>query len=332
MTAEKIIPRDLTLTQLDQRIKSLAGQERELLCLLIQHIQELHRRKGHLELGYPNLYSYLIEGVGYSKGSAHRRIEAARLVMEIPDALNDIKSGDLKLTQVALVQKAAREKTKNSLRAVTTQDKQAILKSISQHSFEHSQHQVAAFFDLPIKQQTNLKVQADESVRFEISIPKGLFEEMKQAQALISHAVPTSDWVAYMKYATELILKQKTKVRTLKASRFKSVQPEGATAVHEIGVEPDTQQQFPTVGNSVSLTNSAKAFTARQRKILLAATPTCQFRDPITDKTCDSRWFLQIDHKQSRWAGGKTTITNAQVLCAHHNRLKYRSEIGVRPV
>lgn len=100
----------LSLTQLNQRMKSLAGQERELLCEIIQTIQEVHRRKAYLELGYANLFSYLVEEVGYSEGSAHRRIEAARLVTEIPEALAEIKSGDLKLTQVSLLQKAAREK------------------------------------------------------------------------------------------------------------------------------------------------------------------------------------------------------------------------------
>lgn len=43
------------LDQLDQRIRSLARQERELLCEIIKDIQEIYRCKGFLDLGYPSL-------------------------------------------------------------------------------------------------------------------------------------------------------------------------------------------------------------------------------------------------------------------------------------
>lgn len=36
------------LDQLDQRIKSLANQEREILCQIIENIQEMNRCKGYL--------------------------------------------------------------------------------------------------------------------------------------------------------------------------------------------------------------------------------------------------------------------------------------------
>lgn len=185
--------RTARLTQLDQRIKSLAAQERELLCEIIEAIQEINRCKGYLELGYPSLFAYLHEGVGFSEGSAYRRIEAARLVTEIPETLTDIKSGGLKLTQVALVQQAAREKLKSSSLPVTTGEKQQILQKITQQTFRQSQQQVAAFFELPIKDQTKQTVQADDSVRLEITIPRQVFEEMKRAQALMSHSIPSKD-------------------------------------------------------------------------------------------------------------------------------------------
>lgn len=347
--------------QLNQRMKSLAGQERELLCEIIQTIQEVYRHKVHLELGYTNLFNYLVEEIGYSNGSAYRRIEAARLVTEIPEMLEEIKSGDLKLTQVSLVQQAAREKSKTSSLPVTTQDKLEIIKQITQKNREQSQQRVAAFFDLPIKEQTKSVVQADESVRIELTIPKDLFDEMKQVQALISHAVPTPDWVNYIRYVTQAVLKQKTSVRApkndkagvsevgriavntkaddqifhggnspevkkpTKAKKFDSVNSTLKTSTNELSAP-----EFSTVENHRATAPPAKPFSARQRKLLLKSTSGCQFRNPTTGKHCGSRWFLQIDHKHSRWAGGQSTLDNGQVLCGHHNRLKYAKEAGLK--
>ena len=86
--------------QLDQKLKSLAQKERELLAEIILHIQECDRRRLHLELGYPNLFSYLTEGIGYSAGAAQRRIDAARLSKEIPEVLEKLESGSLNLNQI----------------------------------------------------------------------------------------------------------------------------------------------------------------------------------------------------------------------------------------
>lgn len=325
----------LSVTQLDQRMKSLAGQERELLCEIIQTIQEIHRCKGYLELGFPNLFCYLVEGVGYSDGSAQRRIEAARLVTEVPKALEDIKSGDLKLTQVSLVQSAAREKAKTSVNPVTAKDKQEILKQITQKNFAQSQQQVAAYFDLPIKEHAKLKIQADESVRVEVTVSKELFEDMKRAQALISHAVPTADWESYLRYVTDLALKQKTKVRQLKSETVQRDKTQHnsksaeRSAIKPQEIQVDAASEISTVEICVSKPAAAKPFSTRQRKLLLSSSSGCQFRDPVTQKECRSRWFLQIDHKHSRWAGGLSDLTNAQVLCGQHNRHKYLKEAGI---
>jgi hypothetical protein len=58
---------------------------------------------------------------------------------------------------------------------------------------------------------------------------------------------------------------------------------------------------------------------------------TCQFKDPKTGRVCGAKTFLQIDHKQPRWAGGTDNPENLTVLCSAHNRYKYRQEAGITP-
>ncbi|HEY1080428.1 MAG TPA: hypothetical protein VGE46_10025, partial [Bdellovibrio sp.] len=79
-------------------------------------------------------------------------------------------------------------------------------------------------------------------------------------------------------------------------------------------------------------TNVSAGFSARTKKVILKQQQFCQHKDPQSGKECGSRSFLQIDHKQSRWADGDNILQNAQVLCAQHNNLKYRKEAGIRLV
>ncbi|MBC7465351.1 MAG: HNH endonuclease [Bdellovibrio sp.] len=72
----------LSNTELDQTLKQAVRKERQLLSEILLHMVEVDRRKLFLTLAYPNLFDYLTKHIGYSAGSAQRRIDAARLSKE----------------------------------------------------------------------------------------------------------------------------------------------------------------------------------------------------------------------------------------------------------
>lgn len=160
---------------------------------------------------------------------------------------------------------------------------------------------MATFFDLPVIQVSTQKVQADESVRVEMTFSKEAYEKVKRAQELMSHAVPHKDLALFLEYLSEKVIRQKTK---------------------ESKAEIQTLKSTATVAVKI-LTTSAK-------RVVHGTHMCCQYKDPVSGRICNSKWFLQIDHKQSRWAGGQHDIENLQVLCGQHNRLKYRHETGVK--
>jgi hypothetical protein len=71
---------------------------------------------------------------------------------------------------------------------------------------------------------------------------------------------------------------------------------------------------------------ASKGISANIRKQVFANVQCCQYKDPISGNTCQSKWFLQIDHKQALWAGGTHSPENLQILCGAHNRMKYLKE------
>jgi 5-methylcytosine-specific restriction endonuclease McrA len=76
---------------------------------------------------------------------------------------------------------------------------------------------------------------------------------------------------------------------------------------------------------SISKTNIS------MRKHIRNRDQCCQYKDRATGRICGTKLNLQIDHIKPLWAGGTSTIENLQLLCANHNRYRYRQQAGHHP-
>lgn len=66
--------------------KRLVKEERSKTLEVIEHLQEVYRRRVHLSLGYASLHEFMVKELSYSDGAAARRISAMHLVDQIPEA------------------------------------------------------------------------------------------------------------------------------------------------------------------------------------------------------------------------------------------------------
>ncbi|MEZ0391515.1 MAG: hypothetical protein ACAH59_04825, partial [Pseudobdellovibrionaceae bacterium] len=99
----------MNIQVLDQKLKTLVRTERKITYEILLLIQTLDVTRGFRELGYSSLFEYLTKEVGYSEGSAQRRISSARLMKECPQVETEIQTGGLNLTQISLAQVAFRQ-------------------------------------------------------------------------------------------------------------------------------------------------------------------------------------------------------------------------------
>jgi len=81
--------------------KNLAQTERGLLTKVIHHLREIDRRRLYSDLGYGSLFEYAVKELQYSEGQAGRRLQAMRMIKEIPEVERKIASGELNLSNVA---------------------------------------------------------------------------------------------------------------------------------------------------------------------------------------------------------------------------------------
>lgn len=324
-----MILKKMNRMELDSHLKTLVQKERELLFELLQVIREVDERKLFSEMGFASLFDYLTLGVGYSQGGAQRRIDAARLLSELPEVGQKIQNGEIKLNKISMIQKAARDVAKMSSQVVTSEEKKQLLELISEKSVSDAQKEIATFFDIPVVQKQQIRVQADESVRVEMTLPKEVHEKLQQAQALLSHSIPHHDLVYFLEFVCDKIIQQKSGSRS--ARKIIASKSSGVEVKSE--KDKDNAKACSARASAKSVSWPTKSFSIPSwKRAVLANGSGCEYRDPVTGKVCKSHWFLQVDHKQPRWAHGSNQEDNLQILCATHNQMKYRKESNIQVV
>ena len=112
----------LTDKTLISDLKYLVTREREFLTRILHHLKEMDNRKLYSDLGFSSLFDYCVRDLGYSEGEAHRRIQAARLLADVPEIEKKIETGVLSLSNIS---KASQFFKQNEVDQVS--DKMAVL-------------------------------------------------------------------------------------------------------------------------------------------------------------------------------------------------------------
>ncbi len=236
-------------------------------------------------------------------------------MQDVPDLNDKLELGVLNLSQVSVLQKSLREKTRQSGVKISSLEKQNLVKAMEGKSFDQTQSLIAQSLEIQVKTAAKTQVQSDESVRLEITLSKEQWEKLNHARELLSNSLPRGSWDKMLEYISDQVIKQKTKPKTKTEPKAK---PEKK---HE------TEKQMK---NARSISSIRENISAPLKRAIFARDQTCQHQDQKSKRQCGSRWNLQIDHVKPVWAGGTSEIANLRLLCAAHNLHRYREQAGIR--
>ena len=76
-----------------KKLETLAKVERRISVKILRHLMEVEKRRIHLDMGYSSLFVFLTKHLKYSDGSAYRRIEAMKILRDVPDLGHRITVG-----------------------------------------------------------------------------------------------------------------------------------------------------------------------------------------------------------------------------------------------
>ena len=71
---------------------------------------EVEKRRIHLDMGYSSLFVFLTKHLKYSDGSAYRRIEAMKIMRDVPDLGQRITVGAISVTVAAEISRIVKIK------------------------------------------------------------------------------------------------------------------------------------------------------------------------------------------------------------------------------
>ncbi len=295
-------------------IQSEVQKERQTLIVILQHLREIEARKLFSELGYPSLFDFAVSELKYSRGEAGRKIQAMRLLKELPQVEEKIESGAINLTHICQVQSFSFKKSKQEYQRVSAEEKLRIFEKIENTSTRESEKVLLAMLaaqPLPTEKKRQVSPSAVE-MRF--IIDEKLNSSLEEVRSLLGTKALRMTFAELVQEMAVVTLV------SLKAKRFgKRRSAETATeSVVEPGTKPTTNCEVEPVTKVSSQTISKKL------KYLIWQ------RDRGQCTQCERRHNLNFDHIRPRALGGVHSPENLRLLCFHCNQRRALVTFGLR--
>ncbi len=214
----------LANSELLLRLEKLSRTERKITHVILWHILEVEARKLYADRGFASCFEYLTKGLGYSEGSAYRRLQSARLLKKMPEKLSasiavKIENGSLNLSQLTQVQKCLKNEEKSKAQKCSTVPVRTehILELIENQNTFETQKILAKQFNQPVQTAEKIISQRNDSVKVEIILTKEQMKNLEQAQSLLSHVCPDGSIAALVDYLVTQHISKSKKRNNIKA-------------------------------------------------------------------------------------------------------------------
>ena len=294
----------------DDLVRSLeqnVARERGMTIEVLHDLNEMERRRLHLDLGYSSLFDYCTRKLKYSSSAAARRIQAARCIRRYPVVLRMLESDELSLTTVASI-----------ANILTPQNCETILKRVRGLSCRQVER-VLCEYRSPVGYRDRTRPVrvvtpgvGSEYKQFAQFLADdefvALFEEVKALMSRDGHLPSMAEVLktALREYRDRhsAIARQHRREAKNGAASLGSRRPERNDAPQARHI-PDDMRDAVFVRDNGRCTFVAKDGTR-----------------------CESRHGLQIDHIKPFAAGGTHAISNLRLLCAAHNRRAAELTLG----
>jgi hypothetical protein len=165
--------------------KTLVQKETEITLMVLHHINEIERRRLHIERGFSSLHEFCVKYLGYSDGSAARRIQAARLLRELPELETQIEKGAISLSVAAQAQRFFYSELKIQNKVYFKEQKNEILQNLENKSFREVERELLKISPQAIPKEQLLQV-TDEHQELRVILDKDLIQEFEELKSWLS--------------------------------------------------------------------------------------------------------------------------------------------------
>jgi len=302
------------------RLKTLRGEEREIVAQLIRELSVMHNERSYVLPGYPSLFTFCVKALGYSEGAAWRRTAAAKALSVSPELYQQLREGKITLCAAAELSKIVT--AKNSQKVVSLavgcskQEVQELVADLSPPKTKVKQtekvrvNRVVQDNSPPLEETSPEKCQAEKrSYTVTLELDEEEMELINQAQVVLSTRKVKD---TLLKSAKQVVARE----RKLKALRDKR---EAKTPVKSIvKASPEKcQRDKPSRYIPAAVRHGVKRRDGNR----------CSYVAPDGTRCCETK-NLEFDHRVPFALGGESTAENLRLVCRGHNRLYAEQVFG----
>jgi hypothetical protein len=288
-------------------------------------LAEFDRQRLWVQLGHASVFYYLHRDLKLSKGAAHYRKVAARLIQEFPEVVAPFREGKLCITTVVELARVITPEnsadvlprffylSKQEAKAVAVEicpaavvpRREVVTKVVAELSHAAPIHLdetplTAPPAPVPEEQRASFVPLTPNLQRLHMTVSKQFIDKLDAARKGQGHAQPGASAEKVIEAALDLLLAQQ------------------ATRRAEVKRPQKNPRPAKTPGQVTA---------AVKRAVWLRDDGKCTW--PLdSGGTCGSTTRLEIDHVVPRARCGPSTIDNCRLTCAMHNRLAARQIYG----
>jgi hypothetical protein len=199
-------------------LKSAVAQERACTLRVLHLLREVESDRHFLEMGYPSLFEFATQELGYSAAAAHRRIQSMRLLKALPEMENKIEDGSLSLCVAAKTQSFFRQEELKREKKFSVESKREIVQSMLGVSSRECEKKLA-----------ELSPESNPGETISITISPELAEKLEKLKSLLSHQNPQGRMDQLLNLLADIALKKldpekkKTSLPTLEVKHARYV-------------------------------------------------------------------------------------------------------------
>lgn len=298
--------------------KSLVAEERKTLTHILHHLREIEIRKLYLAKGFSSLFTFLTEEIGYSESAAQRRIQAMRLVKDIPEVEEKINEGKISLSVASQMQtffkKEDQQRTKQKEPKLSPREKLRLVHQLEETSARQCEQKLAEISPESALPKEKTRPLTADKVYIQLTLDKTLLSKMEKLKSLLSHQNPEGSYEKLFETLVELGL-----------NKFS---PERREARRRKRQDKKRNMYNPLPTSAVENNHTRKISQSIRDKVWVRDKGRCGYRDPKTRKLCGSKHLLQIDHRYPFSLWGENYIENLRLRCSKHNQLHAAQALG----
>ncbi len=312
--------RRLTDVQLLAGTKLVVTTERNATADVIKYLQEVNRRKAYLAIGCSSLFDFLVMHHGYCEPSAQIRINAVKLLNDVPEVEAILEAGDMSLSVAANIQTFLNQEKRNE-RPYSVNAKIELIEACAKKSVNQAKKEFARRSP-DIEKRDSVRFTSEDRVRVSHSSSTKLEENLQKIKMIWSHVDPNMSREDLLMRMSEMVLEQIDPVRkAARAVKRKQTKIENAECLNDAPVlhsdEVARTRYIPAEVSHAVFQNYDNG--------------GCEFVSEETGKRCCSQFQLQRDHfSQAYSTGGTHEAQNLKIVCAQHNRWRWRNRSGSR--